>query len=605
MRLLLSLLISLLAAAGADDTPGNAVACTGTCPCGLDPPDWSAALPWLPVSNASWCPLGCATASGGPDTSGAYVVDVAGSVCNAFEAWSGAAQRFLEPYGCPLPAYWHLSLRWFSPCFNSTSLALSEQVDCTTCVLPTVPSPPPPGAPAPLAAPPQQTARMVNATLCLDAGDAANATVVAAMLSAALGVAETDISLSPADPMLCANQTAPPPPAAPVPPAPGPLASEALPVQPNGRADTNSTLAIAVTVTAPDDATARIISAAVARLATPAGRDELASVLHPSPAQRSWGISPMAALPVSSPPPPVGILAPKAKGDVGRRLLPVRILIAVLVSVPICCLLPLYLLCIAAWRAAQHSTCIVGIRGRMCDGASPGDREQLARCLHALVNAWAHTQLTTPHIKAMMLRMQTAQEADRHVPWLWPAALTAPSFIAHQRTFLDRHGSLSTVDEDVEKVGGGSLVPEAMDFQAVWELQAVFRWPRTARLWRSAVQGGSITQDLDTHVREVIDAALVAQLDCGSDDDDSAQGGDAQSVATVLGQSWSPQLPTLLAMPPQLDVSVVLLSHRSPPAAAGEDEVLLGQPLRRLSRRRTLYVAPHDGQLDSFPLAPC
>jgi hypothetical protein len=596
----LGLVLSLLAVC-ADDTPGNAAACIGDCPCGPAAPDWTATLPWLPVSNASWCPLGCATASGEPDTSGEYVVDVTGSVCDAFASWKGAAQRFLEPYGCPLTAYWRLSLHWFSPCFNSTSLALSgnQYPMCTTCSMPPVPSPPPPGAPAPIA-PPQQTARLVNATLCLDAGDAANVTAVAAMLSAVLGANVSGISQ--ADPTVCANQT-PPPPAAPVPPASGPLASEVPPVQPpNGSADANSTAAVSITVAAPDDATARIISAALARLATPAGRDELASALHPGSAQRSGGISPVAAPPAWSPPPRAPALATRAKGDVGRRLLPVRILIAVLVSVPICCCLPLYLLGIAAWRAAQHSTCVVGIRGRMCDGASQGDREQLARCLHALVNAWAHTQLTTPHIKALTLRMQTVQEADRHVPWLWPAALTAPSFTAHQRTFLDRHGSLSTVDEDVEKVGGGSLVPELMDFQAVWELESVFRWPRTASLWRSAVQGGSITQDLDTHAQEVIDAALLAQLDCGSDDDEESDKG-AQSVATILHQPWSPQLPSLLAMPPQLDVSVVLLSHRSPPAAPGENEVLLGQPLRRLSRRRTLYVAPHDGQLDSFPLA--
>ena len=595
----LRMLFGLLAAAGADDTPGNTGTCNGACPCGPDPPDWSAALPWLPASNASWCPQGCATASGEPDTSGEYVVDVTGSVCSPFAAWSGSAQRFLRPFGCPLTSYWRLSLRWFSPCFNSTSLALSaqgRQVVCSTCFLPPVPSPPPPGAPTPLAAPPQRAARLVNATLCLDAGDALNATVVASMLSAALGVADADISVSPADAQQMCDQTAPPPPAAPVPPAPGPLASNAPPVTPT---TTNSTAAVVVTVAAPNDASAHVIAAALARLATPAGRDELASALHPGSAQRSGGVSPVAAPPAWSPPPraPAGVLSPRPKATVGtRRLLPVRILVAVLVSVPVCCCLPLYLLGTAAWRAAQHSTCIVGIRGRCCDGASPEDREQLGRCLHGLVAAWAHTQLTTPHIKALTLRMQAAQEAGRHVPWLWPAAMDcSPAFIVHQRTFLDRSGTLSTVNEDVEKAGGGSLTPELQDFQAVWELSAVFRWPRTARLWRSAVQGGAITQYLDTHAREVMEAALVAQLECGSDDDSD----DARSVSHS-------QLPSLLAMPPQLDVSVVLLSHRSPPAAPGEEEVLLGQPLRRVSRRRTLYVAADDnGQVDSFPLAAC
>lgn len=565
-HIVLSALLVMLATAYR--IPGNEALCSATCPCGVNAPDWEAALPWLSGENSTaWCPLGCANAAGLPDESGTYVVDVSGGVCSPFAAWTGVASPFLLPYGCPLTDFWRLSLRWFTPCYNSSALA-GGQVVCGPCLMPPAPPPDWPSPPA-LASPPGLQA--ITETLCLGLQDALNATRLALALSALLDCPATSISVIT---VLASDMCSSTPGSSPqAPAASGPLPA---PGSDNTASFANVT-AVSIAV-ATDAASAQHIADVLQRLAkTPAGRDALSSALQ-SPAQRSTTVA----------------SAPASK-TMAQRLLPVRVLIAVLVSVPVCCCLPSYLLGTAAWRASLHSVCLVGIRGRMCTDATEFDRLQLATCCRALVLAFAHSQLRAPHVKALTLRMLTPFEAARFTTYIWELD-DADTTGTEERAFLDRNHSLSTVGEDEEKQGGGRLVPDC-DIQAVFELHVEFRWPTTARQWRSAVNGGLIAHEL----REAFTSAIDADLFDDCNDDDASQHSGITTTAPEQCQ-WR-QLPVLLAHPPALSVSVALMIHRPPPCAP-EDQPL-GQPLRRLSRRRTLYVQEKPGAsncLESFPL---
>ena len=359
------------------------------------------------------------------------------------------------------------------------------------------------------------------------------------------------------------------------------------------RAQTSVT--VSVSVPPGGQPSAESVAASLRRLTmTPVGRKEFTQALR-SAGQRSAGavsLAPSAQVAITdAPSPPSPEPADPLGRKLGARLLPLRVVVAVVVAVPLCCS-PLLLLGVASWRAAQFSSCVVGVRGRLREGATRQEQSAAALKLRQRVAAFAHAQLRAPSCVSLHIRMLCAQEAALHSEVLWPqeqaeaeAEAEEAAADAESRTLFLTKRSLSAVGEEEEKEGGGSLTASREEVQALFQLSASFRWPSTAQAWRRAVDAGVVTEDLR------LELATPTPTQEGSPDDSDADAPEQLFVA-------SPR------------VLVVLLRHRKAPPCKEmlpeerDDRELYGGAathMRRLTRRRTLYAEeerlPHSSPL--------